>query len=155
MKKNTVVLGLGNPLMADEGIGGFLIEKFLTCRDDFPDIEFIDAGTGGMSLLHLIADRKKAVIIDCAYMHTPAGTIKRFTPDQVESVKKLAHQSLHEADILKIIDIAKQLGTCPPKIVIFGIEPETIAAEQKLSETLLVKATKYIAAIAKELTALD
>jgi hydrogenase maturation protease len=153
MKKDTVVLGLGNPLMSDEGIGGFLIEKFLTRADDHPSVEFIDAGTGGMSLLHLIAGRKKAIIIDCAYMQTPSGTIRKFTPDQVKSVKKLAYQSLHEADILKIVDITKQLDACPPKIVIFGIEPETIAFKQKLSDTIYTKVDDYITTITKELTA--
>ena len=46
-------------------------------------------------------------------MGTKPGTIKRFTPEDVISVKKLAHQSLHEADILKILEMAKQLGEYP------------------------------------------
>ena len=58
---------------------------------------------------------------------------------KLKAVKKLAHQSLHEADILKILAMAKQLGQCPEEVVIFGIEPETIEPEQSLSQTIANK----------------
>ncbi len=151
MKKDIVVLGLGNPLMTDEGIGPGLIEEFQNNPEQFGDIEFIDAGTGGMSLLYLIADRKKVVIIDCACMQTEPGTIRRFTPDDVESVKELSHHSLHEIDILKVLELAKELGQCPEQIVIFGIEPESIEVDQKLSETVSARIPEYIKAISNEL----
>jgi hydrogenase maturation protease len=124
MKKSTVVLGLGNPLMADEGIGVYLIKRLAEQADQFPDVDFIDAGTGGMSVLHLIEDRDKAVFIDCAFMGEAPGVIRRFTPEEVRSTKVLAHQSLHEADLLHILSLAEQLGQCPEAVVIFGIQPE-------------------------------
>jgi len=151
MKKDVVVLGIGNPLMTDEGVGGFLIERLLTRSQNFPSVEFIDAGTAGMNILHLIAGRVKAVIIDCAYMGAEPGTIKRFTPGDVESVKKLAHYSLHEADLLAIIEMAKKLGQCPEEIVIFGIEPEIVAAGMELSATISAGIEDYILNISKEL----
>ncbi len=113
MKKETIVLGLGNPLMGDEGIGIKLIEMLQSVSGDFPEADFVDAGTGGMSLLHLIAGRRKAIIIDCALMGETPGTIKQFTPDEVKTVKQLTHLSLHEVDIIKVIDLARQLGDCP------------------------------------------
>jgi hydrogenase maturation protease len=151
VKKKIAVLGLGNPLMADEGIGCHIIERFLTQADKYLDIDFIDAGTGGMSILHLITDRYKVILIDCAYMETKPGIIKRFTPDDVQSIKKLAHQSLHEVDILKVLDLAKQLGQYPDEVVIFGIEPETTEQRQNLSETVSQKLDEYIAVISAEL----
>ncbi len=137
--------------MADEGVGCRIIKRFLAKVDKYPDIDFIDAGTGGMSLLHLINGRHKVILIDCAYMGTKSGTIKRFTPDDVQTVKKLAHQSLHEADILKILTMAKQLGQHPDEVIIFGIEPETVAQKQNLSETISQKLDKYLAVISSEL----
>ena len=100
MKNEVAVLGLGNPLMSDEGVGVFVVERLLADQEKYPAVDFIDAGTGGMAILHLIADRKKVIIVDCAYMEAEPGTIKRFTHDDVKSVKKLAHLSLHEVDIL-------------------------------------------------------
>ena len=87
MKKPVIVLGLGNPLMADEGIGTKLIEALKSACGGNTQADFFDAGTGGMSVLTYIANRKKAIIIDCALMDTQPGTIKRFTPDEVKTVK--------------------------------------------------------------------
>ena len=150
-RKETVVLGLGNLLMSDEGIGIHLIRKFSEHQDKFPSIEFIDAGTGGMNVLHLIANRKKAVIIDCVKMGKKPGTIKRFEPADVKTVKKMMHFSLHEADILRIIELSRQLGECPGQIVIFGIEPESLELGQKLSKTLSDRIDAYAIDICKEL----
>src|SRR4030042_2897768 len=68
MRKPVVVLGLGNPLMGDEGIGVYLVERLMESADEYPSVDFIDAGTGGLSILHHIEDRRKAIIIDCAFM---------------------------------------------------------------------------------------
>lgn len=137
--------------MADEGVGIFLVEKLHCEANKFPFVDFVDAGTGGMSLLTLIENRKKAILIDCAYMDEPAGTIVKFTPDEVKSVKKLVHQSLHEADILNIIRISKQLGTCPERIVIFGIEPAKIEQHPHLTQVISERIDEYIQVIYDEL----
>jgi len=152
MKMNTLVLGLGNPLMADEGIGTYLVQRLAELKDKFPNVDFIDAGTGGIAILHLIEDRPKIVIIDCARMGLQPGDIKRFTPEQAQSVKAMTHQSLHEADILGIIDMARRLGRCTGKIVIFGIEPELVQPAQQLSSVLTERIDYYIVEICAELT---
>lgn len=151
MKNEIIVLGLGNPLMADEGIGGFLVNKLLEKKDSYPGIDLVDAGTGGMAILHLIAERKKVIIIDCAYMGKTPGMMVRFGPQEVQSVKKLLHYSLHEIDILKVIALARQLNQCPDEIVIFGIEPEKIELREGLSLTLQKKTDEYIEAIKIEM----
>ena len=150
-RKDIVVLGLGNPLMCDEGVGGFIINKLIEKKGLYPDIDFIDAGTGGMSLLYLIAQRKKAIIIDCAYMGKPPGSIVRFTMQQIQSVKKLLHYSLHEIDIFKVIDFVNQLNQCPDEVVIFGIEPEKIEPKDSLSPALMNKVDEYLQKIESEL----
>ncbi len=152
MRKPVVVLGLGNPLMADEGIGVHLVERLLESADRYPAVDFIDAGTGGLSILYLIEDRRKAIVVDCAFMDEPPGTMRRFTPDQVQSVKELAHQSLHEADLMQIIALARQLGQAPGEIVIFGIQPERIEPGLGLSWMLMERIDAYISAILHELS---
>jgi len=150
MVKKVLVAGLGNPLMSDEGVGVRIIERFQAEKDKFPDVEFVDAGTGGFALLHLIANRKKVILIDCALMGTRPGTIKRFAPEEVESIKKLSGQSLHEADILKVVEMSGQLGERPGKIVFFGIEPETIAEGNELSRVIKNRLEEYAEIISKE-----
>lgn len=153
--KQTIIVGLGNPLMADEGIGVVLIEELskLAAAGKLPtdDVEYYDGGCGGMYLLHTIADRQKAILLDCCLMGTEPGTIRRFTPDDVNSVKQMAHLSLHEVDILKVLELAKEIGSCPDEIVIFGIEPVAITNQMHLNDAIQAKIPDYIETITKEI----
>ncbi|MBN2130606.1 MAG: HyaD/HybD family hydrogenase maturation endopeptidase [Sedimentisphaerales bacterium] len=153
MKKAVAVLGLGNPLMADEGIGVYLIERLAQSAGRYPSVEFIDAGTGGMSVLHLLEGRRKAVFIDCAIMGETPGTMRRFTCEQVRSRKVLAHQSLHEADLMHILAMAEQLGQAPEEVVVFGIEPEAVEFKEGLSPALLERCDEYVSLVLRELEA--
>ena len=153
MKKEVVVVGLGNRLMSDEGIGSLVLERLKTLSVRYPQAEFIDAGTGGLAVLHHISGRRKAVIIDCARMRTQPGTIKKFKPADVKSIKKPAPCCLHRVDVLGITDLCQQLGHSPEQIVIFGIEPATTAPGLKLSDTLNARMNDYVAAVAAELGA--
>ena len=153
--KETIVIGLGNPLMADEGIGTALVEELskLAQAGTLPtdNVEYYDGGCGGMYLLHVIAERKKVILIDCCIMGTEPGTLRRFTPEDVNSIKQMAHLSLHEVDILKVIELAKQIGQCPDEIVIFGIEPVAIEQQMHLNQVLQDRLDEYLRHIGKEL----
>ena len=149
--KDVIVLGLGNPLMTDEGIGTVLVEMLNERSSEFANAEFVDAGMGGMQILHLISGRKKVVIIDCAFMESEPATITRFSYEEAKTVKKLAHLSLHEIDIMRVIELSKQLGECPDEVVFFGIEPVAVENGMELSEDLQSKLDDYIKAITEEL----
>ena len=155
--KPTIVIGLGNPLMADEGIGTTLVDELskLAVAGKLPSdtIEYLDGGCGGMYLLHSIAGRKKAILIDCAKMGTAPGTLRRFTPDDVNTVKQMTHLSLHEVDILRVIDLARMLGQCPDEIVIFGIEPVAIEPQMHLNTSLTARLPEYLDTISREISA--
>jgi hydrogenase maturation protease len=150
-KNDVIVIGLGNILLSDEGIGVHIVRRLSSQQGKHPGIDFIEAGAAGMNLLHLIANRKKAVIIDCARMSEKPGVIRRFTAEEVVSVKHLTHFSLHEIDILQVLNLSKQLGECPAEVVFFGIEPANLNPGQKLSNTLSAKIDSYAADICKEL----
>jgi len=151
MKKPVIVIGLGNTLMSDEGAGVRVVERLLDIASRFPLVDFVDAGTAGMSILHLIRDKDKAIFIDCARMGEKPGTIRKFTPQEIKSARVLAQQSLHDADLIKIVDLARQLGECPSEIIIFGIEPEVIEPGTSLSKTLTSKIEHYVSFICREI----
>jgi hydrogenase maturation protease len=151
-KNDIVVIGLGNILLSDEGVGVHLVRQLSNQQIKFPDVDFIEAGAAGMNLLHLIANRKKAIIIDCAKMGEKPGTIRRFTADQVVGVKKLTHFSLHEIDILQVLNLSKQLGECPAEVIFYGIEPDSFSPGQNLSQALSAKNDSCIADICEELS---
>jgi hydrogenase maturation protease len=149
--KNIVVVGIGNILKTDEGIGVRILRELCKCDDEFPSIDFVDLGSGGMGLLHVIAHRKKAVIIDCAFMEKPAGTMGRFTPEQVTTQKLLAGLSLHESDVLGVVALSRRLGEAPEEIVIFGIEPYSIDPGEGLSTEIEKRLSAFVSQIKEEL----
>ena len=153
MAKDIAVLGLGNPLMADEGVGIEVLSRLMQRSDGFPDVDFIDVGTAGFALLHLISGRSKVVIVDCCRMGLAPGSIKTFTPDDVNTVKRLTHFSMHEADILQVIDLARRMEECPEEIIIVGIEPQVIEQTSSLSTVLAERLDEYVQHIVGQLLA--
>lgn len=148
--KPTAIIGMGNPLMSDEGVGIHVITRLQgTALAD--SIDVLDLGTSGMRALHELEGRELVVFVDCALMGTEPGTIRRFTPDDVETKKIQPRLSLHEGDLLNTIALARRLGTSPARIVIFGIEPQMIDPGETLSPELAARLDQYVAAIRQEL----
>jgi len=147
----TVVIGIGNPLMGDEGVGLSVVDALARRADDFPGVDFIEGGTGGMKLLHLIHGRRRAVFVDCARMGEAPGALRRFDPEDVRSCKALAGFSLHEGDLLSILEVARGLDRCPEAIVIFGIEPQSVEPRQALSPAIADRLPQYVRQVADAL----
>lgn len=149
MKHPLAIIGMGNPLMTDEGIGVRVVGR-LQAMDLPGGVEALDLGTSGMAVLHEIAGRRKVVFVDCAAMGERPGTLRRFTPDQVASRKVQTRLSLHEGDLLQTIALARRLGSCPDDIVIFGIEPAAIEPGDSLSPDLAARLSEYVATVRAE-----
>lgn len=148
--KPSAIIGMGNPLMSDEGIGVHVIAQLQ--RTELADtIDILDLGTSGMRALHELEGRDTVVFVDCAMMGTEPGAIRRFTPDEVETRKLEPRLSVHEGDLLSTIALARRLGSTPRRIVIFGIEPKTIEPGESLSPDLATRLDDYVEAIRQEL----
>jgi hydrogenase maturation protease len=146
-----LMAGLGNPLLTDEGVAVHVIRRLDELTDHFPEVEFVDLGTAALRAVHLMQGRRKAVFIDCAFMGEPPGTIRRFVPEDVRSIKQLQGVSLHEGDLLKAICIARELGQCAEEIVIFGIQPASIEPGEQLSQDLAERMDTYVERLTEEL----
>jgi hydrogenase maturation protease len=148
---STVVIGVGNLLFTDEGIGVHVVRRLEREGAGRENAEFIEAGTGGMKLVHLLAGRRKAVLVDCAFMGEAPGTLRRFTPEEARSVKRLPGFSAHEGDLLAVLDVCRRMGDCPAQVVILGIEPETVQPGTDLSACLAARIEEYAAAVLREI----
>ena len=148
--KPILIICLGNPLMRDEGIGIRLASELSDLLAGNSDVEVLDLGTGGLSVLHAIEGRKKIIFVDCALMGQESGTILRFTPEQVRSKKVSMRYSLHEGDLLNTLELSRRLGECPDEIVIFGIEPKEIADGEGLTNELQNNIRQYVQTILQE-----
>ena len=146
-----MAIGLGNLLLTDEGVGVHVIARLSERAARFPQADLVDAGTAGPAVLHLIAGRRKAVLVDCACMARPPGDIRRFTPDEVRSVKALAGSSLHQGDLLQTLELSRRLGECPATVVVFGIQPACVEPGAELSPALAARLDEYAELMAAEL----
>ena len=137
--------------MSDEGIGVHLVAA-IDARGTAPaDVDVLDLGTAGLGVLHAIAGRRKAVFVDCALMGEAPGTIRRFSPGEAVSRKLRTGLSSHEGDLLHTLGLARRLGECPEEIVIFGVEPFSLAPGQVLSTCLESRVEQYIEMLEQEL----
>jgi hydrogenase maturation protease len=150
-REDTVVVGLGNLLMTDEGVGFYVVRELMARSDRFSHVEFTELGSSPMAVVHAIAGRNKAVLIDCAYMDEPAGTIRRFTPEEVLSRKASSHFSLHQGDLLSELELSRKLGEYPDEVVIFGIQPKSMVPGEGLSAELRERLENYVETISAEL----
>ena len=135
--KKIGVIGIGNPLRKDDGIGIVLLEKLVEIKDDLPDdIEYIDGGTGGMNLLHLFARFDIVVFIDAVNFGGEIAESKFFNSEDVISKNIQIKISTHGSDILKIIQLSKKLGENPDEIFIFGVQPQDMTPGTRLSHEI-------------------
>ena len=79
------------------------------------------------------------------------GVIKKFTPQEIKSNKALSRHSLHEVDLIKIINMSDKLSQCPAEITIFGIEPYSVKPGCKLSKMLAERLDEYVTVVCEEL----
>ncbi|MEA1964652.1 MAG: hydrogenase maturation protease [Candidatus Aerophobetes bacterium] len=135
------IVGLGNYLLGDEGLGIHVIwglKEIISHKE----IQVIEANTPGMGIIWLIEGRKECLVVDAAYMDLLPGSIRRFTPEEARSRKRRGEVSLHQQDFLKILELARTLGISLPKIIIFAIQPGPNLTGNDLSPPVLQAAKK-------------
>ena len=151
MKKKCII-GLGTPLYHDDGIGIYLLEQLQKHPSQtLNEYDFIDGGTGGLSLLHIFDDYQKICIIDAVNMGKKPGTLKFFTPNEVKSFYKNNKTSTHHQDFLQVIDIAKKVYENKFKLIIAGIQPYDVSFGEGLSKPLENNIDKLMKQFIKEI----
>jgi hydrogenase maturation protease len=132
------IIGFGNILMGDDGIGVRVIEELqkMAIFEDKKNIELIDGGTSGVDLVFMIQQAEKAVIIDAIDAGQGTGEIVVFTPVEIKAIKKgrkgLKSFSLHDIDLAEVFELLKTLNI-PAKLIIIGIKPKTVGYSNRLS----------------------
>ena len=135
--KKLGVIGLGNPLRRDDGIGIVLLDKLVKRKQDLPlNIEYIDGGTGGLNLIHLLSRFHTVVFLDAAYCNKKAGEGELFDLKEVKNNRISLSSSTHDSDILKVIQLLSELSQNPTNIFFFGIQPKDTSMGTSLSKEL-------------------
>jgi hydrogenase maturation protease len=146
----TLVMGIGNILLRDEGVGVRVIEA-MRDADLPPDAELVDAGTAGADLVDLIADRRKLIVVDAIEADAPPGTVFRLKPEDLAPADG-ASISLHQLGLVESLAIAERLGCCPRDVVIVAIQPGKIAPGLELTEEIAAAVPRAIDLVLAELS---
>jgi hydrogenase maturation protease len=131
-RKSTLILGIGNVLLKDEGVGPCVISR-LEKRSLPKDVELLDGGTAGADLLDYMCNREKVIVIDAVDADEPPGTILKLTGDDLLA-ENCTNVSLHEIGLGQTLQMAATLNSAPQSIVIFAIVPADISCGIGISE---------------------
>ncbi len=143
-----VILGVGNLLLSDEGVGVRAIERFAREYRVPPGVEVIDGGTAGMELLEDLAHATHLIIVDAVRSKKPPATIVRITGDDVPVFfkTKLSPHQIGLSDVLATLALNAEQ---PGGITVFGVEPLSLATGMALTppvEALLPALTSHLVA---------
>lgn len=148
--KKTVVLGVGNELFKDEGVGVHAARILQTKLPPFgSDVEVIDGGTSP-DIWSLIDGADKLIIVDAVRGGCEPGTIYRFTPQQIVADRGLV-TSVHQMGILENLSLMELVGGKPKETVIVGVEPAELEPGLELSARLQQRMPKIIQTVLGEI----
>jgi len=150
MKSKVLVLGVGNLILSDEGVGVHLARR-LQLENLPPNVEIQDGGTQGLELLAYMDDVAKLIIVDCVKAGAEPGSIFKFEPDAIDVIPKQYKISFHDLGIYDFLRLAIVLETLPPTII-FGMEPQKIEWGEELSPPVEAKMDKLKEFVLEEIT---
>jgi hydrogenase maturation protease len=127
MTGRTLVLGIGNTLLGDEGVGVHAMHALETLLAGATDVDFVDGGTLSFSLSRAIEDAAQLLVIDAAQLDAEPGTSAIFSGERMDAFiggsRKL---SVHEVSLLDLMAIARLTGRLPQQRALIGVQPGTI-----------------------------
>lgn len=130
-----VVLGLGNLLRRDEGLGIRALQRLAERYALPPTVRLVDGGTLGLDLLAYLEDADRALVLDAALSEGAPGDIITISGDDVPAFFGI-RTSPHEIALPDLLAVARLRGTTPPSVTVVGMHPATIELGWELSEVV-------------------
>jgi hydrogenase maturation protease len=147
---DTLVLGVGNLLMADEGVGIQVIERLQKSVKLPETVQALDGGTLGMDLLYYLEGTRHLLIVDAVETGCEPGTVIRLENDEVPAHLS-AKMSPHQMGIPDMLFAAKLRDLYPEKIVLLGVQPDSLEPSLELSPTVAALVEPLVEQIITEL----
>jgi hydrogenase maturation protease len=126
------VLGVGNILLSDDGVGVHTIRRLQKVAQLPEEVQVVDGGTSGLDLLHYLEGVFHLVIVDAMEVNRPPGTLTRLTGDEVPAYLS-TKMSPHEIGLPDMLFAAKLRDLYPEQVVIWGVQPATTEVGLDLS----------------------
>jgi len=135
---NTLVLGLGNTLLGDEGVGVHIVEDLRRQYADLNNVSFLDGGTLSFTLASYIEDTDNLIIIDAAQLNRSYGAISLYEGEEMDKfVSSNRNKSVHEVNVTDILALAHLTDKLPVRRALIGIQPQIINWSDSLSDAVV------------------
>lgn len=122
----TLILGIGNALLADEGVGVHVVRYLADHHPGETGVTFLDGGTLSFTLAGDIADHEGLVVVDAARLGEAPGTVRCFEEAEMDRYLGRAQLSVHEVGLSDLMDMARLSDSLPRRRALIGIEPASL-----------------------------
>jgi len=130
----TVVLGLGNTLLGDDGVGIHTVERLRSLWKGDGSVAFVDGGTLSFTLTQLLADADNLIVIDAAQLSARPGTVSVFEDENMDLfVRSGKCSSVHEVSLAELLDMVRLTDDLPQHRALVGIQPDKVDWDEKLT----------------------
>ncbi len=147
---SALVLGIGNLLIGDEGVGCRAVEELCRRYSMPPEVQCIDGGTAGFELLSYLDGRNEVILIDALQDDRAPGTVIKVEDEHVPKAF-LARTTPHQLGICDVLAAAQLTGIQPGRLVLFGIEPKQMEVGLSLSSEVQAAMEKVVHAVVDQL----
>ncbi len=128
-----VVLGIGNVLLSDEGLGVHVVRRLEERYAVPPLVEVIDGGTAGMDLLDRVAGADALAIVDCAALGEAPGTVREIEGEGVPAFFQ-TRLSPHQIGLSDLLGAVMLLGEMPERLALIAAEPESLELDLSMTD---------------------
>ncbi len=147
----TLVLGVGNVLLSDEGVGVRVVEELVKRYEIPDDVEVIDGGTLGLNLIYFLDNADRLLVVDALLGGNPPGSLYKFKGDQVKAYFREKKLSAHDIGLQEVLGVAELIGKVPKEVVVIGVEPESLDVSLELSPSVKKVLERLLDEVLKQL----
>jgi hydrogenase maturation protease len=149
MSSPLLILGLGNVLLRDDGVGSAAVAA-LTDQYEAPDrVSVLDGGTLGLALLPYLEDAASVILVDAIKADAPPGTLVRLTGDEVGPAVA-TRLSPHQIGVADLLDGAHWRNRYPSRVLLLGVVPESLDLELGLSPRVAAALPHLVECVVEE-----
>lgn len=145
-----VVLGVGNPILSDDGAGILALEAVGRARRLPAGVRLVDAGTAGPGVLGAVAGCDGLLVLDAVDVGGPPGEVVRL--DLADGTGWAAPRNAHELGLETLLQDLRLLGEFPRRAVLLGVQPATVAIGTGLSPPVAEALDRLVDAALDELS---
>lgn len=157
-KSGTLVLGVGNTILTDEGVGPWVVDRLSELNPDAPGITWLDGGTLSFSIAASVEDAEHLIVVDATNLKADPGAVQVFVDAEMDRMLSQHGRSVHEVGLMDLMNMARFAGLVPRRRALVGIQPEIVDWGTEPSPRVAAAvpaAARAVAALIKDWTGQD